>query len=316
MTTHHKLINLEFKSGQTNYFDINTRKFGTNTHCVAKASGNKDLDYFVIKFRFTINSSIKQITNFKIDKIKHTDSNGNLILNNKEDKSNSSSVEKDEFEQLVSDNIKLMLTTCNIKIYGCYSRVSIKLPVNIDNSDFKIVIGSKKYIGKELSSSKTKSSFDSTTSYTDNSSSTKCSSFIQKIMKLISWSVVVSFVIYILKYNFITDKNIVGNEINEEINNEINEEINEEINNEINEEINEENKIDNIIQNDNFEFHEPDYQMVKEEDINNIVNETIDNINNAVEENINEPINESINKSINELTNQVDEKINIEQNEN
>ena len=44
------------QTNTTQFFDINTQKYGQKIHCTAKASGNIGVNYFSAKFKFVVNA--------------------------------------------------------------------------------------------------------------------------------------------------------------------------------------------------------------------------------------------------------------------
>jgi hypothetical protein len=243
-----KSVKLEFsQSNQTQYFDVNSEKYGKEVHCTAKAAGKKDSNYFSSKFKFVINAKnkISRITNIHINDVTHIGKTDIPIkkcgkyhyyyeINSSDSScSSSSSIIDDQFEQIVYDAIKTMLINATVTTYGCFLRVTLTLPNTLDSMCIKIRIGTDEYSRShhgessscndcslspvkksssscsksssscsKSSSTCSKSSSSCSSSSWSSSSSSYCGSIMQKIIKLIAWSAVISFIVYVLKKKF------------------------------------------------------------------------------------------------------------------
>ncbi len=155
--------------------------------------------------------------------------------------SSSSSIIDDQFELAVYETIKTMLINATVTKVGFFIRVTLTLPGSFDSMCVKIKIGSNKY--SKLSSSddcsncslsavkkshcsksnssksgcctpSSSNSSNSSSSWSSSSSSysSKCNRFMKKIIKLIAWSVVISFIVYILKKKLCVCVNVPKNE--------------------------------------------------------------------------------------------------------
>lgn len=213
-----KTVKLEFTSTSPNnqkFFDINTEKYGNKINCTAKAAGKKGINYFSTKFKFTIDTSCKnpKITNIHIVDVTHIGKTNNPVKKcgkyhyyyniNCPDSSSSSSSDiiDDAFEQTIYNAIKSMLMTAKVSKFGIYVRVLLTLPtLFIDSMCINIRIGTTKFLKSSGSNSSDSCSLSPINKCSKSSSSSSCKkSYIKKIIKIIAWSALVSFIIYIIK---------------------------------------------------------------------------------------------------------------------
>lgn len=210
-----KTVKLEFTSTPPNNqksFDINTKKYGNKINCTAKAAGKKNINYFSSKFKFTVDASTKnpKINNIHIVDVTHIGKTNNPIKKcgkyhyyyniNCPDSSSSSSSDiiDDAFEQTIYNAIKSMLMTAKVTKVGNYVKVTLTLPtLFIDSMCMNVRIGTTKF---SKSSGCNDSCSLSPINKCSKSSSSSCKDYNHnKILKLIAWSAIVAFVIYVIK---------------------------------------------------------------------------------------------------------------------
>ncbi len=222
-------VKLEFTKTVPNnvkFFDINEKKYGDKINCTAKAAGKKGINYFSSKFKFTIDASScknPKITDIHIVDVTHIGKTNNPLQQCGkyhyyyniycEDSSSSCSdqIIDDEFEQTIYNSIKSMLMTAKVTKYNNVIRVTLTLPsLYIDSMCVNIRVGTDKFSKgsdcNDCSLSAVKkdckpSSSSCSSSSSSSSSSTKCKkkNHIKKVLKYIAWSVIVIFIINIIK---------------------------------------------------------------------------------------------------------------------
>jgi hypothetical protein len=232
--TNSKSVKLEFsQTSPTQYFDIYQGKHDDKIHCTAKASGKQGVNYFSSKFKFVVvyKNSFGRIKDIKINDVTHIGKSTIPIkkcgkyhyyydINCPDNSSDSSSsIIDDQFELTVYDAIKTMLINATVTKVGCFIRVTLNIPTGFDSMCARINIGTDKYAnsssycndcslsavsksGCSSSSSCHKSSSSSSSSCSSSSSSSSCNCLLQKLIKLIAWSAVISFIVYTIKKKF------------------------------------------------------------------------------------------------------------------
>lgn len=207
-----KTVKLEFTSTPPNnqkFFDIDTKKYGDKINCTAKAAGKKSINYFSSKFKFTVDASTKnpKINNIHIVDVTHIGKTNNPIkkcgkyhyyynINCPDSSSSSSDIIDDAFEQTIYNAIKSMLMTAKVTKSNNIVRVTLTLPtLFIDSMCMNVRIGTTKF-------SKSSKCNDSCSLSPINkcSKSSSCEDYnLKRILKLIAWSAIVAFVIYVIK---------------------------------------------------------------------------------------------------------------------
>ena len=195
----------------SNYFQfLNT--YGNSVNVKCKAAGFTGNNYFTASLRFVINTSLNKITNVHFDKITHEGKNNVPVIDCENNycyyyeidshsfsSSCSSSIINDTYEQEIYVSIKYMLetaivTSVNVTPATPQITVTLTLPQTITQLVLKLAIGVKGSQGSKCSS-KSKCSKKSCLSSEICINKNK----ITKILKLIAWFTVVSFIIHFLK---------------------------------------------------------------------------------------------------------------------
>lgn len=234
-----KTIKLEFTSYSTKSFVVNAEMYGNYIECYGKAAGKLNNDYFLAKYSFIIDVKTSELTFLEIHDIEHV---GNSSSDDTEDlethtinptfKKNVynflyyilsvASVQKSEISLIITITNNFSNTTVDYFVL----HIDILNSAPIDNSESSESNSSSKYINKidtsdtldtsnkkdTVLSSSHKSSFNSSnslsSSFTDSSKKKiiyeENKIFHKKVLKLVSWSAVICFILYILK-NKITD---------------------------------------------------------------------------------------------------------------
>lgn len=235
-----KSVKLEFTQiSPIQNFNISTKKYGDNISCVAKAAGKQGNDYFSAKFKFVIKT---KCSNAKIDKINIIDvthiGKSNIPVKkcgkfhyyyniNDSDSSSScssSSIIDDEFEQNIYNSIKLMLHNSVVTKLKNLDNVSMTLPTSqIENMCMNIKIGTCEFSASSSSCSESSSCSSLSTTTT----SSECKIVPNRIIKIIAWGAIISFVLYFLKnkydisldpYKLLSNvKNLISNDISNDV---------------------------------------------------------------------------------------------------
>jgi len=223
-----KTVKLEFTSTPPNNqksFDINTKKYGNKINCTAKAAGKKNINYFSSKFKFTVDASSKnlKINNIHIVDVTHIGKTNNPIkkcgkyhyyynINCPDSSSSSSDIIDDAFEQTIYNAIKCMLMTAKVTKVGNHVKVTLTLPtLFIDSMCMNVRIGTTKFSKSSGCNDSCSLSPINKCSKSSSSSSSSCKDYNHnKILKLIAWSAIVAFVIYVIKKKCCINK-IFGN---------------------------------------------------------------------------------------------------------
>ena len=216
-------INLEFTNGISQSFNVNTDVYGNHIQCAAKTAGKLGNNFFSAKYTFNINVNVPHITNIHFINVTHIDKPIIDNYNSSNSSSNFSNVVGETTEHTFYNNIYSILNTATVTISGTILTVTlnnnkidylvshIKIGSNNYNSDSSTSTekSSSKSVPKILkSSSLSKSSSSSSLSNSSSSlipiptklNNKKHKSVSQdKILKLVAWSAIMSFIMHIFK---------------------------------------------------------------------------------------------------------------------
>jgi len=185
----------------------------------------KNINYFSSKFKFTVDASSKnlKINNIHIVDVTHIGKTNNPIkkcgkyhyyynINCPDSSSSSSDIIDDAFEQTIYNAIKCMLMTAKVTKVGNHVKVTLTLPtLFIDSMCMNVRIGTTKFSKSSGCNDSCSLSPINKCSKSSSSSSSSCKDYNHnKILKLIAWSAIVAFVIYVIKKKCCINK-IFGN---------------------------------------------------------------------------------------------------------
>lgn len=221
-----QIIKMEFTSGYSNDFDVSTKIYGSHIECGAKAAGKIGDDYFSAKYRFNIDEQTLTICSIYFTDITHIEKNQNSQYKISTFDSSCDFDIIDTFEQKVYNALYYILTSAVITKAGSSLIVTLTnstTTTTIEHLVLHIKVGTHSYsnsssacdenstsgiIKKSHSSSSCKknSSNNSLTKNTSKISKTKKThkkkykkSAMQKILKLIAWGFLISFIMYVFK---------------------------------------------------------------------------------------------------------------------
>lgn len=214
---------LEFtENNRVGKFDINTKLFGQSVECAVKAAGNIDNDFFSTKLKFKVQIYKGYIDDIFFVDISQIGKKINNNVNNNLDINNKDLIVNESFEQQVFRYLKQMIATAIVNKSGINANISFTIPYyfnhlvvhikigsddflsstenNKNNVDDKQIVDDKKStseIIKPQKKSKKQSKLTNSSSSSIYIKSKPKKHIVARMLKLIAWSNVMLFVLYI-----------------------------------------------------------------------------------------------------------------------
>jgi hypothetical protein len=198
------IIKLEFSSDTSNtiFLEYNDEYI---IECVGKAAGIIENNYFSTKYKFDIDILNLKICDIHFINIIHV---GENIENNQSVQNNNN------FERIVNNNLfsvfnNTQITVNNnkltIQIHNCKTEIDfLVLHIKLGAPNYNFSSSSSSSIKQQISNNNTNSEINNTSNSSNFSNSyknTKTKKTSKNILKLVSWSLSISFIMHILKTN-------------------------------------------------------------------------------------------------------------------